>query len=37
MANIPMVVNDNIDFNNKNFYYKIKPNPILISKKLIIC
>ena len=36
MANIPMVVNDNIDFNNKNFFYysKSKPNSFLISKKI---
>ena len=36
MANIPMVVNDNVDFDNKNFFYyaKSKPNSFLISKKI---
>ena len=31
-----MVVNDNIDFKNKNllYYIKTKPNPIFISKKI---
>ena len=36
MANIPMVVNNNIDFNHENllYYVKTKPNPFSISKKI---
>lgn len=36
MANIPMIVNDNIDFKDKDYLYysKSKPTPISISKKI---